>query len=369
MLHTYKQNQIGLSLIELMIAMLVGLILLAGVLSIFLSSRSSYNINSGVAQIQENGRFALNFINAATRQAGYMSCGSSANVTNQLQNNTTLPYNFTQAVYGFEYTGTAPTNTYAIAAEDPLPVGAGNWAGPGLDTNIPVSGPAYAIPGSDVLVVRFAQDASNPAYVADIVPIAGLTTVTTNNAAPIPGGSLLTVSNCVNTVVVQTSNLGPAIGSFTVNAASPYSPGVSSAAIPQSLVGAQVGIVTTDVFYVGQGADGFPALFLLANKADGSGGFAPPQELVPGVENMQLLYGVDTVGGGEPTEYDTANVVTGAGNWANVVSVRAALLLRSATGTVPVTALPPFNLLGTMITAPIDTRLRRVFTTTIAIRN
>ncbi|MGH8321321.1 MAG: PilW family protein, partial [Gammaproteobacteria bacterium] len=51
MRRTHNQNQTGLSLIELMIAMVVGLILLAGVLSIFLSSRNSYNINSGVAQI------------------------------------------------------------------------------------------------------------------------------------------------------------------------------------------------------------------------------------------------------------------------------------------------------------------------------
>ncbi|MGH8413438.1 MAG: PilW family protein, partial [Gammaproteobacteria bacterium] len=360
--------------IELMIAMVVGLILLAGVLSIFLSSRNSYNINSGVAQIQENGRFALGFISAATRQAGYMSCGSSASVTNQLNTPTTLPYNFAQAVYGFEYTGTGPTpplNNYAIAAEDPAPVGAGNWTG-GLDANIPVGGAAYAIPGSDVLVVRFVPNANNPNYATNIgAPGFFGTPVTTSSPTAVPGGSLVVISNCVTSVAVQANALTfPSffeVGGFFAG----VTPGViGGPIIPTSLKDAQIGIVTTDVFYVGQGADGFPALFVLSNKTNGAGGFEAAQELVPGVENMQLLYGVDTTGNQTPSEYDTADVVTAANNWANVVSVRAALLLRSTTGTVPIpAAAPPYNLLGTTVTAPVDTRLRRVFTTNIAIRN
>ncbi|MDE2459921.1 MAG: prepilin-type N-terminal cleavage/methylation domain-containing protein, partial [Gammaproteobacteria bacterium] len=72
MRHMRHYQQSGLSLIELMIAMAVGLILLAGVLSIFISSRQGYSTNSAVATVQENGRFALDFIRDATRQAGYM---------------------------------------------------------------------------------------------------------------------------------------------------------------------------------------------------------------------------------------------------------------------------------------------------------
>ncbi|MGH7750507.1 MAG: PilW family protein, partial [Candidatus Dormibacteria bacterium] len=323
------------------------------------------------SQIQENGRFALGFIGAATRQAGYMSCGSSASVTNQLNSAPTLPYNFAQAVYGFEYTGTAPLATYAIASENPAPVPPGSWTG-GLDANIPIAGAAYAIPGSDVLVVRFVPNANNPNYATSIGPPSFFgTPVTTSLPTALPGGSLVVISNCVTSVAVQANALTfPGffeVGGFLAG----VTPGVSGGPIiPTSLTDAQIGIVTTDVFYVGQGADGSPALFVLSNNTNGAGGFSAAQELVPGVENMQLLYGVDATGAvTTPTEYDTAAVVTAAGNWANVVSVRAALLLRSATGTVPIpTAAPPYNLLGTTITAPIDTRLRRVFTTTIAIR-
>ncbi|MDE2460386.1 MAG: PilW family protein, partial [Gammaproteobacteria bacterium] len=85
---------------------------------------------------------------------------------------------------------------------------------------------------------------------------------------------------------------------------------------------------------------------------------------------MQVLYGVDASGGGVPTVYDTADVVNAASEWNSVLSVRVALLLRSDLGAV---TLPPaavtYNLLGTVITAPQDTRLRQIFTTTIGLRN
>jgi len=55
-MHTSRKQamgETGLSLIELMIAMLVGLILIGGLLSVFMSSRKSYGVNGAMGQIQE----------------------------------------------------------------------------------------------------------------------------------------------------------------------------------------------------------------------------------------------------------------------------------------------------------------------------
>jgi hypothetical protein len=88
------------------------------------------------------------------------------------------------------------------------------------------------------------------------------------------------------------------------------------------------------------------------------------------VENMQILYGVDTTGSQTPSEYDTAAVVDAAGAWPSVVSVRIALLLRSDMGAVTLpAAASTYNLLSTTIAAPLDTRLRQFFVTTIGLRN
>lgn len=361
-------QQAGLSLIELMIALLVGLILIAGVLSIFMSSRKSYGINTAVGQIQEHGRFALDFIRQDTRMAGYLSCGvSDINFANQLNPTAALPYNFSNAITGFEFNNTAPTEAYTIAAENPAPVGPGNWT-PSLDLSLPTSGAAYAISGSDVLAMSLSQGSLSPGYVISVAPT---DFVINSNPGISPSNDILVVSNCVNTVIVQAS--GPptgATGAITIPAATGGpGPGNAVASIPPSLVGAQVGTAQVVAFYVGEGADSAPALFQATTDPSVASGFQL-QEIVPGVENMQVLYGVDTTGSGTPSLYETADAVNAANAWNSVLSVRVALLLRSDLGAV---TLPPaavtYNLLGTVIQAPQDTRLRQIFTTTIFLRN
>ena len=63
--------QRGLSLIELMVALAVGMLLIAGFLQIFLSVRSTYATNEASSRVQENGRFALDFLASHARMAGY----------------------------------------------------------------------------------------------------------------------------------------------------------------------------------------------------------------------------------------------------------------------------------------------------------
>lgn len=62
----------GFSLVELMIALVLGLVLLGGVIQVFLSSRQTYSANEAMSRMQENGRFALEFMARSARLAGYM---------------------------------------------------------------------------------------------------------------------------------------------------------------------------------------------------------------------------------------------------------------------------------------------------------
>ena len=373
-LHTQHSRETGLSLIELMIAMLVGLILIAGVLSVFISSRQSYGVNGAMGKIQENGRFALNFIGHDTRMAGYLGCGgSTGNIGNQLNPpaNTSLPYSFTSGLAGFEYSGTNPAASYNIISEAPAAGAAGNWA-PTLDATLPVSGTDYVVPGSDVLVLRFSAPTTSAAYVSSA---SGAQFWITTNPG-ISSGSLLIISNCVDTDVVQADQVnGAGTDHVVVNTGNSVSPGNAVAGIPSSFIGAQVSTVNTEVFYVGMDATGSPALFEAVTNPNCAApatcfGAFQLNELVPNVENMQVLYGVDTTGSQTPSEYDTANVVNAANEWNSVVSVRVALLVRSDLNAVlKPTAAPQYNLLGTTITVPLDTRLRQVFTNTIGLRN
>lgn len=54
-----RRDQRGLTLIEIMIAITISLLLLAGVMQIFIGSKASYNLQNGLGRLQENGRYAM----------------------------------------------------------------------------------------------------------------------------------------------------------------------------------------------------------------------------------------------------------------------------------------------------------------------
>jgi type IV pilus assembly protein PilW len=68
----------GFTLIELLVALAVGLFLLGGVISIFVSNQQNYKINENLSRIQENARFAVEQIGREVRDAGANPCGIRA---------------------------------------------------------------------------------------------------------------------------------------------------------------------------------------------------------------------------------------------------------------------------------------------------
>lgn len=68
-----KHKSLGISLIEVMIAMTLGLMLLVGVVQLFLSSKQSYSVVLGQSQTLDSGRLAMHFLGQAMRKSGYWS--------------------------------------------------------------------------------------------------------------------------------------------------------------------------------------------------------------------------------------------------------------------------------------------------------
>ena len=54
-----KRKQRGFSLVELMIALVLGLMVIGGVTSVFLSNKQSFRTNTALSQVQENSRIAF----------------------------------------------------------------------------------------------------------------------------------------------------------------------------------------------------------------------------------------------------------------------------------------------------------------------
>ncbi len=65
------QRHRGMTLIEVMVALTIGLLITAAILSLFISMNKSYKQNDAIARMQENARFALELITQDLRHAGY----------------------------------------------------------------------------------------------------------------------------------------------------------------------------------------------------------------------------------------------------------------------------------------------------------
>src|SRR4030065_2150496 len=72
-----RLSERGFSLIELMIAMTIGLVILAAVVQIFIRSHATSQLDEGRSRIQESARFTMDFLSKDIRMAGYMGCNSA----------------------------------------------------------------------------------------------------------------------------------------------------------------------------------------------------------------------------------------------------------------------------------------------------
>lgn len=118
-------------------------------------------------------------------------------------------------------------------------------------------------------------------------------------------------------------------------------------------------------FFIGTNPANNPALYRFDVGVDG----AVAEEIAENVENMQLQYGLDT---NDDHAVDSYATTIAAG--AKVISIRVALVFSGAgvgsadTGLGTATSAQTYSLLGTSYTAP-DTRLRKVGTATVLLRN
>lgn len=348
----------GITLIELMIAMIIGLIVTGAVIQVFLASSQSYRLNEGVSRIQENLRFALDSLQREARMAGYAGC--TRNITNWLNPIGTGYTDVTMdgaAVYGWEFQGTGVGNLYAIGT-------AGNWSN-GTGTALPAAIANAALPGSDILVINRAVELPCTVQGPPTSTSASFQ-VTSGNpvCGTVPGEIVVAVTaSCEGGDMFQPQTAGT--NANTLSRGSGGSPGNTAPASRPFANGydsnARLLRWQSTAYYVGQGASGEPALFELRLRPAGQ-----PQELVESVESMQILFGRDTNTNRQVNDYVAATTVT---DWNEVASVRIGLLLRSPEQVNTELDTRVYHVVGTRIDPIDDRRIRQVGATTIGFRN
>ena len=67
----FTRRQCGFSLVEVMVALVISLFLIAGVIQLFIGSKQAYRFHEALSRIQENGRFALQAMTRDILMAGF----------------------------------------------------------------------------------------------------------------------------------------------------------------------------------------------------------------------------------------------------------------------------------------------------------
>ena len=349
----------GFTLVELMVSMTLSLILLAGALSILYSTKLTSSENERVARIQEAGRTAMELIRQDARAAGYAGCARPHNAssgwtfTTTGLNSTALLWDFSKPVYGFEATSATA------------------WT-PALDPVIPAS--PVPTTGSDVLVLRTAR-AGSPVFRTN-AGASGSATISVDRDPnmPLQTPTPMIIGDCQRSEVFVATVLSGtgATGSISHGTGSTPAGNSSDSLTNGYQVGALLQPVQTVIYYVASctAVSGSctaltpPALWQIVGTDQAGGG--TPQELIQGVEAIQLKYGVDTDGDFLANSYVTADAVT---DWTKVVSINMAMLIRSIDQTGVEKDNKTYTLLDATYGPFNDRRSRSVYTTTISLRN
>nr|WP_298144328.1 PilW family protein [uncultured Pseudomonas sp.] len=329
MINTFPKQQKGLSLIELLVALVLGLLITAAVLQIFLASKQTYSTNNALSRVQESGRFAIDFLTNDIRNAGYH--GECISELNNLLNESGTGYNsdlfdFTKIVDG--RTDSAPS-----------------WV-------------ASRVAG-DVIHVKYASNLSG--VTASGNTPANANTINLTAESGIAQGTIIIVSDLSGCDMFQNRSNASAHSLSRGSTGSPGNKNPGSNSFSHAYDSSMEILKLKSVsYYIGDNAAGN---LRSLRRITFTSGAPVDEELIEGVQDMQILYGVAD-GNKQVSSYVTASSVA---NWDNVVSVRVSLLLVSPDINV-VSENQTIDFNGSSVTID-DRRLAQVFSTTIGIRN
>jgi type IV pilus assembly protein PilW len=348
-----KSRSTGFGLIELMVAVALGLIVLSGVLVVFVAQRQVYQSSSSQSLIQDADNAVSAIITPVIRGAGFTGCGNigSGVITYVASRNTPLTFDTSSAVKGFE-ASSMPASIIDGAAND---TSKGDWT-PALDASFLTTEVGGVEKGSDVLVLIGAAPGKFPVGAT----VFGAGEMTLNDASQITNTpQMVAVSDCGKSSIFQIVSASSTALQYTLG----------PNGTPVYPVGSQVIPIQQTAFFVAKRKNsGQSALFegVMTMPSGGSPANAvwTVSELVPGVSNMQLLYG--TVNG-QTARYVDASQVT---DWAAVTSVKLGLLIEGNQGSSSAVTNPTtFKLFDQTLTLPRDSRLRHTFYMTVNTRN
>jgi type IV pilus assembly protein PilW len=344
-----NRRERGFTLVELMVAMTLGLGTVAATGYIYLGTVKTYRAHDSMSRLQEGARFAFELMGKDLRMAGTTGCPNATSV-NVLNGSTDWEKDlFGMPIVSVDRDGVA-----------------------GSETEF-----------SDALRVLRA-DMSREYVVLAHDSIGGTFTLT--GPHNITAGQYMVATDCNHAVVFQASvpavnQISHPAGGVPGNATDRLGAG---GVIYTFAPGSRLYRLDSTSYFVANNVAGQPSLF--RSRPRGATGVITREELVEGVEDLQVTYAVDTSvpadgqadfvdpdGDGDPyltaAQVDSAAVpgANASQRWARVVSARISSLIRTnEDGVVPDAQTYTFNGVATV---PADRRMRKVSTNVIRLRN
>lgn len=298
----------GLSLVELMIAMMLGMLVAGAAITIFMSNRQTYRATDNLGRIQENLRTSFELMARDVREAGGNPCANDLPIANVLNNpGGTWWSNWNGGMIGYD----------------------GGTDAQGLTTG---SGTGQRVAGTDAIEIKASTDSNIRVVVKMPEPAADIevnsTTGLQNNdvimICDFNQASIVQITQTPAGLKIQHNSGAGSPGNCTKHLGYPVvctnGAGNSPYLYDQNAV---IAVYRAMQWYVGNNDRGGRSLYRRSLRFNGA---APsdnnPEEIADGVTNMQLMYLVRGAGG---------YVDASAGpDWPNVVAVKITLTLQGS---------------------------------------
>lgn len=364
-------KQVGVSLIELMIASVIGLVLLSGVVTIFSSNNASTTMSAGMARVQENGGVALDIMSYGVRMSGFQGCLGESKVDIDLLANPSPTINFPDnAIWGSK-----------IAAS-------GSWnPARHVDLEKIATENMQLKPNTDVLYIQYGS--ANTAGLAANMTDSNADIVLERNPGQVQANDLMMITDCSRANVFRATDVSVESGTGITSIQHGANGNEQSDLTQVYPSGSATGFIQVNVmkfeakaYFVAENGRTLPngeKLYSLFELDTSTNPIDPPSEIIEGVEEFQVLYGINT----QTDEllpanihYVTADNVT---NPAQIVSVQLGLVVSTASYYAQDNDTQIYDIAGFRVgpegAANVDSvyksdrRLRAAFNTTAQVRN
>lgn len=304
-------RQRGLSLVEIMVAVAISMFLLGGVIQVFLGSKQSYTVNQGLSRLQENARFAFDRIAQDISAAGYTGCNESDGVDRSGQ-----PLIFNSL-----------TDTASIAYDFINPVTGENNTGPNASDKLHIR---RAITATAVPFAAEMFDGTSDIQLDDTHP----------NYAALEQWQLMAVSDCHMTSIFMITNDPTISNGLIKHDANLVSPVGQPNAGQSNLATLYKGVDVNDLKnnYGSENSSQATSFRIATNQYDiqpsqsgnGMSLYLNGTEMIEGVQDMQVLYGMNDDGlDGVDRYVEVDDAALAAAGMNSVASIRISLTMNT----------------------------------------